>query len=73
MPPVESSHEENIYMKKIADQVEHYEEMVEFMDVLVKTIDRTLYTIVEHFDKEGKGMEQEVIDCMEKCIMCMMS
>lgn len=39
MPPVESSREENVYMAKLAEQAERYEEMVEFMEKVAKTVD----------------------------------
>ena len=70
MPPIESSHEENVYMAKLAEKVERYEGMVEFMDAVVETIDRTLYIIGECVDREEKGTQQEVVDGMEKCIIC---
>ena len=69
MPLVESSQKQNVYMAKLVEQVERYEEMVEFMDAVVETIDRTLYIIGECVDREEKGTQQEVVDGMEKCII----
>ncbi|KAJ6734977.1 protein 14-3-3 PROTEIN [Salix purpurea] len=37
MSPTESSREENVYMAKLAEQAERYEEMVEFMEKVTKT------------------------------------
>ncbi|XP_043687644.1 14-3-3-like protein E [Telopea speciosissima] len=39
MSLAESSREENIYMAKLAEQAERYEEMVEFMENVAKTVD----------------------------------
>ena len=39
MSPTESSREENVYMAKLAEQAERYEEMVEFMEKVAKTVD----------------------------------
>ncbi|MBA0732900.1 hypothetical protein Gogos_016962 [Gossypium gossypioides] len=39
MSPTESSREENVYMAKLAEQAERYEEMVEFMENVAKTVD----------------------------------
>ena len=41
------------------------------MDAIFETIDKTLYIIGEHVNREEKGMQQEVVDGMEKCIICM--
>ncbi|KAG6468751.1 hypothetical protein ZIOFF_073444 [Zingiber officinale] len=38
MSAVESSREENVYLAKLAEQTERYEEMVEFMEKVVKTL-----------------------------------
>ncbi|XP_074581003.1 14-3-3-like protein GF14-C [Curcuma longa] len=38
MPPMESSRENNVYLAKLAEQAERYEEMVEFMEKVVRTI-----------------------------------
>ncbi|CAL9217260.1 unnamed protein product [Arabidopsis halleri] len=35
----EASREENVYMAKLAEQVERYEEMVEFVEKVAKTVD----------------------------------
>jgi len=37
MSPVEASREENVYMAKLAEQAERYEEMVEFMEKVTST------------------------------------
>ncbi|RRT33649.1 hypothetical protein BHM03_00056858 [Ensete ventricosum] len=47
MSPVESSREENVYMAKLAEQAERYEEMVEFMEKVVKTISGEELTVEE--------------------------
>ncbi|XP_021723853.1 14-3-3-like protein [Chenopodium quinoa] len=39
MSPVEGSREENVYLAKLAEQAERYEEMVEFMEKVAKTAD----------------------------------
>ncbi|KAJ6364835.1 hypothetical protein OIU76_029745 [Salix suchowensis] len=39
MSPTESSREENVYMAKLAEQAERYEEMVEFMEKVAKADD----------------------------------
>ncbi|KAJ6766408.1 protein 14-3-3-LIKE PROTEIN GF14-F [Salix purpurea] len=41
MSPTESSREENVYMAKLAEQAERYEEMVEFMEKVAKADDST--------------------------------
>ncbi|KAJ6734976.1 protein 14-3-3-LIKE PROTEIN GF14-F [Salix purpurea] len=38
MSPTESSREENVYMAKLAEQAERYEEMVEFMEKVTKAV-----------------------------------
>ncbi|CAD5176361.1 14-3-3-like protein [Musa acuminata AAA Group] len=47
MSPVESSREGNVYMAKLAEQAERYEEMVEFMEKVVKTINGEELTVEE--------------------------
>ncbi|RRT64506.1 hypothetical protein BHM03_00001222 [Ensete ventricosum] len=47
MSPVESPREENVYLAKLAEQAERYEEMVEFMEKVVKTINREELTVEE--------------------------
>uniref|UniRef100_A0A0D6R6H9 14-3-3 domain-containing protein n=2 Tax=Araucariaceae TaxID=25664 RepID=A0A0D6R6H9_ARACU len=47
MAPVESSREENVYMAKLAEQAERYEEMVEFMEKVAKTVDVEELTVEE--------------------------
>ncbi|RZR94026.1 hypothetical protein BHM03_00022626, partial [Ensete ventricosum] len=47
MSPVESAREENVYMAKLAEQAERYEEMVEFMEKVVKTINGEELTVEE--------------------------
>ncbi|KAG6510725.1 hypothetical protein ZIOFF_028759 [Zingiber officinale] len=47
MSPVESPREENVYLAKLAEQAERYEEMVEFMEKVVKTINGEELTIEE--------------------------
>ncbi|KAE8701292.1 14-3-3-like protein [Hibiscus syriacus] len=39
MSSTDSSREENVYMAKLAEQAERYEEMVEFMEKVAKTVD----------------------------------
>jgi len=39
MSPVETSREESVYMAKLAEQAERYEEMVEYMEKVAKTVD----------------------------------
>ncbi|KAE8703855.1 14-3-3-like protein [Hibiscus syriacus] len=39
MSLTDSSREENVYMAKLAEQAERYEEMVEFMEKVAKTVD----------------------------------
>jgi 14-3-3 protein epsilon len=36
-----SSREENVYLAKLAEQAERYEEMVEFMEKVAKTVVHT--------------------------------
>ncbi|XP_021643879.1 14-3-3-like protein isoform X2 [Hevea brasiliensis] len=47
MSPTESSREENVYMAKLAEQAERYEEMVEFMEKVAKTVDVEELTVEE--------------------------
>jgi hypothetical protein len=39
MASAELSREENVYMAKLAEQAERYEEMVEYMEKVAKTVD----------------------------------
>uniref|UniRef100_A0A1D1YR85 14-3-3-like protein C n=1 Tax=Anthurium amnicola TaxID=1678845 RepID=A0A1D1YR85_9ARAE len=43
----ESSREDNVYMAKLAEQAERYEEMVEFMEKVVKAVDTEELTVEE--------------------------
>ncbi|CAA3003356.1 14-3-3 A, partial [Olea europaea subsp. europaea] len=43
MSPADSSREENVYMAKLAEQAERYEEMVEFMEKVAKTVNAEEY------------------------------
>ncbi|CAA7395702.1 unnamed protein product [Spirodela intermedia] len=47
MSLVESSREENVYMAKLAEQAERYEEMVEFMEKVVKAVNTEELTVEE--------------------------
>ncbi|CAN6478835.1 unnamed protein product [Victoria cruziana] len=47
MSAVESPREENVYMAKLAEQAERYEEMVEFMEKVAKTVDVEELTVEE--------------------------
>ncbi|KAG6526280.1 14-3-3-like protein GF14-C isoform X1 [Zingiber officinale] len=47
MSPVESSREDNVYLAKLAEQAERYEEMVEYMEKVVKTINTEELTVEE--------------------------
>lgn len=47
MSPAESSRDENVYMAKLAEQAERYEEMVEFMEKVVKAVDTEEMTVEE--------------------------
>ncbi|KAF9663964.1 hypothetical protein SADUNF_Sadunf17G0106800 [Salix dunnii] len=47
MSPTESSREENVYMAKLAEQAERYEEMVEFMEKVTKAVDNEELTMEE--------------------------
>eukprot|EP01018_Ginkgo_biloba_P011219 Gb_22843 [translate_table: standard] len=47
MSPIESSREESVYMAKLAEQAERYEEMVEYMEKVVKTVDVEELTVEE--------------------------
>nr|ACG45884.1 hypothetical protein [Zea mays] len=41
------SREENVYMAKLAEQAERYEEMVEYMEKVAKTVDVEELTVEE--------------------------
>ncbi|CAH9094709.1 unnamed protein product [Cuscuta epithymum] len=47
MVSTELSREENVYMAKLAEQAERYEEMVEFMEKVAKTVDVDELTVEE--------------------------
>ncbi|XP_059670572.1 14-3-3-like protein [Cornus florida] len=47
MSPAEPSREENVYMAKLSEQAERYEEMVEFMEKVAKTVDVEELTVEE--------------------------
>ncbi|XP_010032624.1 14-3-3-like protein A [Eucalyptus grandis] len=47
MAAADSSREENVYMAKLAEQAERYEEMVEFMEKVAKTVDVEELTVEE--------------------------
>lgn len=47
MSPVEATREENIYMAKLAEQAERYEEMVEFMEKVAKTVNSEELSVEE--------------------------
>ena len=47
MPAADLSREENVYMSKLAEQAERYEEMVEFMEKVVKAADKDVLTTEE--------------------------
>ena len=47
MSPAESSREESVYMAKLAEQAEHYDEMVEYMEKVSKTVDVEELTVEE--------------------------
>ena len=47
MSPTDSTREENVYMAKLAEQAERYEEMVEFMEKVAKTVDVEELTVEE--------------------------
>ncbi|KAK9066909.1 hypothetical protein SSX86_014233 [Deinandra increscens subsp. villosa] len=47
MASTEASREENVYMAKLAEQAERYEEMVEFMEKVAKTVDVEELTVEE--------------------------
>ncbi|KAM0003354.1 putative 14-3-3 protein [Helianthus debilis subsp. tardiflorus] len=47
MVQTEASREENVYMAKLAEQAERYEEMVEFMEKVVKIVDSAELTVEE--------------------------
>ncbi|KAJ1700205.1 hypothetical protein LUZ63_008717 [Rhynchospora breviuscula] len=46
-PAAELSRDENVYMAKLAEQAERYEEMVEFMEKVAKTVDAEEMTVEE--------------------------
>ncbi|KAJ0507515.1 putative 14-3-3 protein [Helianthus annuus] len=45
MASTEASREDNVYMAKLAEQAERYEEMVEFMEKVVKIVDSEELTV----------------------------
>ena len=47
MSPAESSHEESVYMAKLAEHAKRYEEMVEYMEKVSKTVDVGELTVKE--------------------------
>jgi len=47
MSPAEGSREENVYMAKLAEQAERYEEMVEFMEKVAQTAEAEELTVEE--------------------------
>ncbi|XP_048129517.1 14-3-3-like protein A isoform X1 [Rhodamnia argentea] len=47
MSPSDSSREEYVYMAKLAEQAERYEEMVDFMEKVAKTVDVEELTVEE--------------------------
>ncbi|KAK9054221.1 hypothetical protein SSX86_025299 [Deinandra increscens subsp. villosa] len=47
MASTEASRDENVYMAKLAEQAERYEEMVEFMEKVVKIVDAEELTVEE--------------------------
>ncbi|KAH7655893.1 14-3-3 protein [Dioscorea alata] len=47
MSPVESSREDNVYVAKLAEQAERYDEMVEAMEKVVKAVDIEELTVEE--------------------------
>lgn len=47
MSHVESSRDESVYMAKLAEQAERYEEMVEYMEKVAKTVDVEELTVEE--------------------------
>ncbi|KAL6961044.1 14-3-3-like protein GF14-A, partial [Sarracenia purpurea var. burkii] len=47
MVSTDSPREENVYMAKLAEQAERYEEMVEFMEKVVKTVEVEELTVEE--------------------------
>ncbi|VAH48549.1 unnamed protein product [Triticum turgidum subsp. durum] len=64
--PAELSREENVYMAKLAEQAERYEEMVEFMEKVAKTVDSEELTVEERIissieqKEESRGNEDRV-------------
>ncbi|KAG8059121.1 hypothetical protein GUJ93_ZPchr0002g23472 [Zizania palustris] len=46
--PAKLSREDNVYMAKLVEQAERYEEMVEFMEKVAKTVDSEELTVEEH-------------------------
>ncbi|KAH6820957.1 general regulatory factor 7 [Perilla frutescens var. hirtella] len=67
MSPADSSREENVYMAKLAEQAERYEEMVEFMEKVAKAVDndeliveeRNLRLSMAYKNVIGKGKSVE--------------
>ena len=47
MSPVEATREDHVYMAKLAEQAERYEEMVEFMEKVVKAVDTEELSVEE--------------------------
>lgn len=47
MSPSDSPREENVYLAKVSEQAERYEEMVEFMEKVVKSVDAEELTVEE--------------------------
>nr|UGO91062.1 general-regulating factor 1 [Zostera japonica] len=47
MSPADSPREENVYLAKVSEQAERYEEMVEFMEKVVKSVDAEELTVEE--------------------------
>lgn len=45
--PTDASREENVFMAKLAEQAERYEEMVEFMEKVAKSADAEELTVEE--------------------------
>ncbi|XP_019085385.1 PREDICTED: uncharacterized protein LOC109126335 [Camelina sativa] len=56
----ESSREENVYKAKLAEQAERYEEMVEFMEKVAKTVD-----VEELSIKEWNNVMTKEVDALE--------
>ncbi|XP_020584525.1 14-3-3-like protein [Phalaenopsis equestris] len=47
MSPAEPSREDNVYLAKLSEQAERYEEMVDFMEKVAKTVDEEELTVEE--------------------------